>query len=276
MPPLKRRPTFSKREIRMLSFFRRLSNSWIGATVMVLILLMILAGFAMQDVRSVFSGNFGMGAGTLAKVGDQPVTDRDLSSTMRRELDRARQENPEATYASLAGQFGAILDSLIDERALLAFAEDHGFILSKRLIDAEIAKLPQTRGLDGKFSEQAYRAFLQQQQMTDADVRRLLQVALTQRLVLAPAAVDARVPVGVARPYAAMLLEQRDGQLALIGTDAFRAGLNPTDADLQTFYNQNRTRYVVPEQRVLRLARIGPESVASVATTEAEIAAYYK
>src|SRR5213075_908042 len=145
MPPLKRRPTFSKHEIRMLSFFRRLSNSWIGASVMVLILLMILAGFAMQDVRSVFSGNFGMGAGTLAKVGDQPVTDRALSSTMRRELDRARQENPEATYASLAGQFSAILDSLIDERALLAFAEDHGFILSKRLVDAEIAKLPDPR-----------------------------------------------------------------------------------------------------------------------------------
>ena len=125
----------------MLSFFRRLSNSWIGATVMVLILLMILAGFAMQDVRSVFSGNFGMNAGTLAKVGDEEVTDRDLSSAMKRELDQARQQNPEATYSALAGQFGEILNSLIDERALLAFAKDHGFILSKRLIDAEIAKL---------------------------------------------------------------------------------------------------------------------------------------
>ena len=118
-------------------------------------------------------------------------------------------------------------------------------MLSKRLVDAEIASLPQTRGLDGKFSEQAYQAFLQQQQMTDADVRRLLQVALTQRLVLAPAAVDARVPVGVARPYASMLLEQREGQMALVPADAFRAGLNPSDGDLQSFYAQNRQRYMV-------------------------------
>src|SRR5215217_7294144 len=131
MQPLERRPTFSKHEIRMLSFFRRLSKSWIGTSVMVVVLLMILAGFAMQDVRSVFSGNFGMGAGTLAKVGDQQLTDRELSSAMRRELDRARQENPEATYSTIAGQFGAIVDSLIDESALLAFSEDHGFILSK-------------------------------------------------------------------------------------------------------------------------------------------------
>jgi peptidyl-prolyl cis-trans isomerase D len=260
----------------MLSFFRRLSNSWIGASVMVLILVMILIGFAAQDIRSVFSGNFGLSKGTLVKVGDEQLTERDLDSAMRRALNQARQENPEATYSTIANQFGAILDSLIDERALLAFADDHGFILSKRLIDAEIAKLPQTRGLDGKFSEQAYRSFLQQQQMTDADVRRLLQVALTQRLVLAPAAVDARVPVGVARPYAAMLLEQREGQMVLVPTQQFRAGLNPSDGDLQSFYAQNRQRYMVGEQRVLRFAKVGPEAVAGLVPSEAEIAAYYK
>ena len=41
----------------MLSFFRGLSKSWIGTGLMILVLLMIVAGFAMQDVRSVFSGN---------------------------------------------------------------------------------------------------------------------------------------------------------------------------------------------------------------------------
>jgi len=260
----------------MLPVFRRLSKSWVGTAVMVLVLLMILVGFAMQDIGSVFSGNMGLSKGTLVKVGDEQLTERDLSSAMRRALDQARQENPEATYATIANQFDAILESLIDERALLAFASDHGFVLSKRLIDAEIANLPQTRGLDGKFSQQAYNAFLQQQQLTDADVRRLLQVALTQRLVLAPVAVDARVPVGVARPYASMLLEQREGQMVLVPTDMFRAGLNPSDGDLQSFYPQNRQRYMVAEQRVLRIARIEPETVAGVVPSEAEIAAYYK
>ena len=260
----------------MLSFFRRLSKSAVGTSLMVLILLMILAGFAMQDIRSVFSGNFGLSKGTLVKVGDEPLSERDLDSAMRRALNQARQENPEATYTTIANQFGPILESLVDERALLAFAADHGFVLSKRLIDAEIASLPQTHGLDGKFNEQAYQAFLQQQQMTDADVRRLLRVAMTQRLVLAPAAVEARVPVGVARPYAAMLLEQREGAMALVPVDAFRAGLNPSDGDLQSYYAQNRQRYMVAEQRVLRIAKIGPETVAAVVPSQTEIAAYYK
>ncbi len=260
----------------MLPVFRRLSSSVIGTALMVLVLLMILAGFALQDVQGVFSGNLGMNRDTLVKVGDEQITDRDLSSAMQRALNQARQQNPEATYSTIAGQFGDILDSLVDERALLAFAADNDFVLSKRLIDAEIANLPQTRGLDGKFSQQAYNAFLQQQQMTDADVRRLLQAALTQRLVLAPAAVDARVPVGVARQYASMLLEKRDGQMALVPAEAFRAGLSPSDGDLVSFYGQNRQRYVVAEQRILRVAKIGPEAVAGVVPTADEVAAYYK
>ena len=211
----------------MFASIRRLSKSAVGTFIMILFLVAILAGFAMQDMSNILSGSSGMSSGALAKVGDEELTERDLSSAMRRTLDQARQENPEATNSTIAGQFGPVLESLIDERALQAFAKDHGFILSKRLVDAEIANLPQTRGLDGKFSEQAYQAFLQQQQMTDTDIRRLLDVALTQRLVLAPAAVDARVPVGVARPYASMLLEAREGQLALVPTQAFRAGTQP-------------------------------------------------
>ena len=260
----------------MISFFRGLSKSWVGTIVLVLFFGAILVSFALADISNVGSSPFGGSSGALVDVSDEDITDRDMTTSMNRALQQAQSENPEATYASLAGQFGAILDQLIDERALVAFAADHGFIVSKKLIDGEIASLPQTRGLDGKFSDQAYAAFLQQQQMSDADIRRLLNVAIAQRLMLAPSVVDARFPVGVARPYASMLLEQREGQLALIPTSQFVAGLNPSAGDLQAFYAQNRARYMVPEQRVLNLARIGPETVAAVAATEAEIAAYYR
>src|SRR4029453_6899099 len=105
----------------MLSFFRRLSKSAVGTGLMILVLLMILAGFAMQDIRSVFSGNFGMSKGTLVKIGNEPVSEAALDSAMKRALNAAREENPEATYAALAGQFDAILDGLIDEHAMIAF-----------------------------------------------------------------------------------------------------------------------------------------------------------
>lgn len=259
----------------MLSSFRRLSKSTIGSVVLVLFLVAILASFAIGDIAGIRSGNFGLGSSTLAKIGSQEVTDRDISRAMERRLADARQQDPEAGYAAIAADFDPLLAELIDQRTLAAFGDKYGFHLSERLVDAEIANIPGTRGLDGKFSDQAYQAFLAQQRMTDQEVRRLIASALIQRMLLTPLATNPRVAVGVATPYAAMLLEARQGDVANVPIAAFRAGLRPTDADLQRYYAANRNRYLVPEQRVLRLARIGPEQVANIAASDQEIAAYY-
>jgi peptidyl-prolyl cis-trans isomerase D len=261
----------------MLSFFRRVSKSKVGTWIMAGILIAILAGFAVSDISNFGSGNigFGLGNSTLARVGDQEVSDREMSQAMERHLTEVRRERPNADYASIAGDFDAMLKSLIDQRTLIAFANKYNFRLSKRLIDAEIAQIPATKGLDGKFSQQAYQGFLAQQHLTDAQVREIISGGILERSLLVPVATNPRVSVGMATPYASMLLESREGEGAVIPIAAFRAGLNPTDADLQRYYAANRARYMIPEQRVLRIARIGPAQVAGVTASDQDIAAYY-
>ena len=163
----------------MSSFVRKMSKSTVGTVILVLFLLLLVAGFAMQDISNVMSGGgFGSSSGTLVKVGKEEVSDRDLSNALQRRLTEVRQSDPTAEYSSLAKDFEPMLGLLIDDAAIRAFAEAQGMTLSKRLIDAEIAKLPATRGLDGKFSPQAYQAFLSQQKLTDADLRKLLSGGL--------------------------------------------------------------------------------------------------
>jgi peptidyl-prolyl cis-trans isomerase D len=229
----------------------------------------------MSDITGLGGAGLGGNSSTLVKAGDEAVTDRDFSTGMERLLASARQQNPEASYATIVGDAPALLEQLTDDAALKDFAREHDLLVSRKLIDAEIASLPQTRGLDGKFSQDAYTQFLSQQRLTDATVRRLFEGDLARRLTLGPVAANLRVPVGVATPYASLLLEERRGEMLFVDTAAFRGGLNPTAADLQAYYNQNRQRYMVPEQRVLRIAAIGPEQVAGVVPTDAEIAAYY-
>lgn len=262
----------------MISAVRRLSKSKIGTLIMILFLLTIVAGFALQDMAGALGGSgFGSNQGTLAEVGDEEITDREMSDAMQRRLTQVRLENPAADYAALAEDFDPLLASLIDEAAIRAFAADQGIVLSKRLIDAEIAKIPATRGLDGKFSDQAYQSFLQQQRLSDGQLRKLLSGALLQRLVLAPVSAGARVPVGMATPYASMLLETREADIALVPTAPFaRTVPEPGESDIAAFYRANGRRYMVPEQRVLSIARIGPEQVAKVAASDKEIADYYK
>lgn len=259
----------------MMSSIRRLSKSKLGTGFLVVFLLLILAAFALGDIANL-QGGMGASSTTLAKVGSEEVTDKEMSDILEQRLNQVRQQQPDAQYAAIAQDFEPLLASLIDQAALSAFADKYGFNLSKKLIDAQIAQIPGARGLDGKFSDAAYQAWLGQQRMTDQQVRNIIRAGLLQQMMLEPLAAGARMPVGAATPYASMLLEGREGDVAVIPIEAFRAGLAPSDADIQTFYTANRQRYMVPEQRSIRLARIGPDQVANVAPSEQEIAAYYR
>ena len=260
----------------MLASFRRLSKSTVGTTIMALFLVAIVASFALADVQGILSGgSLGGGGDSLVKVGSEKVTDRDMTRAMDRRLSQAREQNPEATYASIAGDFDQLLSALVDAETLEAFANKFGFTLSKRLVDAQIANIPSAKGLNGQFSEQSYAAFLNQQRITDKEVRMIIGNGLLQQLMIAPAVVNARASVGMATPYASLLLEAREGEVAFVPLEAFRAGLNPTPAAIEAFYAANQRRYMVPEQRVLRIAKIGAEQVASVQPSDKEIADYY-
>ena len=200
-----------------------------------------------------------MGSSTLAKVGDQEVADSEMSEAMQRRLQQvAPAEARTPIMRAIIGDFDAILDALIDQRTLIAFADKFGFPLSKRLVDAEIAQIPQTKGLNGKFSEQAYQAFLAQQRLTDAEVRQILAGGLA-----AAAAADAgrHQCARVGRHGDALCVDAARiarGRGGAIPLEPFKAGLKPTDAQLQQFYAANRNRYMVPEQRALRFATDRP------------------
>ena len=260
----------------MFATFRRLSKSKLGVGIMVVFLVAILGSFAMADINGLRKGGLGLAGGSIASAGGEPLTERDVSDIFSRALVQARQTKPETTPADLARDFNPLVDQMLTERAFTAFANDHRLVLSKRLIDAEIAKIPGARGLDGKFSDDAYRNWLGQQRMTDALVRRMVAADLTQRLLSAPVAANARVPLGVATNYASMLLEQRTGEVTLVAVDSMKPGLAPSAGDIQAYYDANKARYVVPEQRVLRTALITPASVGAVVPSEADIATYYK
>lgn len=260
----------------MLSSFRRLSKSTIGTTIIGIVGLLIIIGFAAGDIQSLSIGNGSLPANDLAKAGSEEISDRDMSSAMQRRLAQVRQQNPEATYADLANDFDPLLQGLIDQAALRAFAGKQGFVLSKRLIDAEIANIPGVKGLNGQVSTAAYQQFLARQQLSDSEVRSFISGSLLERLMITPGATSAMVPIGMATPYASMLLEQRQAQIALVPVSVFAAGLNPSDQQIQQYYSANRSRYMIPEQRVLKIATIGDAQVANVSATPQEVEAYYK
>lgn len=262
----------------MLSFLRRISNSAIGKVFAVVFFLAILASFAGGNIANFGTGSlgFGLSSSTLVKVGSAEVTDQDMSGAMQTHLQDVRQQNPQADYADIVGDFDSLLDQLIDQKALTAFIDKFDFPISKRLVDADIAQIPGVRGLNGKPSVQGYQAFLTRARLTDAEVREIIRAQIAARTLILPLASQARVPVGVASQYAGMLLEARQGEAAVLPLTLFTAGLKPNDAEVQAFYTSHRNNYMVPEQRALRFALITPDQLPGATATDQEIAAYYQ
>jgi peptidyl-prolyl cis-trans isomerase D len=81
----------------------------------------------------------------------------------------------------------------------------------------------------------------------------------------------------MAQRYASLLLEQRQGSVGLVSSEAVAGAYQPTDAEVNAFFTSNRSRYMIPERRVIRYALFGEQQIAAAAQpTEAELQAAYR
>lgn len=263
----------------MLGFFRRMTKSKIGGVIAFLFLGVIALAFAAGDVTGLGGGASSMSPKVVAEVGKTDVPETELVQRAKQALQTVQQQQPTADMAGLiaAGGVEELLDQIVTGRALEAFAHEQGMVVSKRAVDGELASIPNFRGPDGKFSQLVYQGALQQNRLTDAQVRGDIARQRMIQLLTAPANGASRVGTQMALPYASLLLERRTGAIGFIPAAAVPAGAAPTDAELQAFYRSNIARYTVPERRVVRYAMVSPEIVKAQATpTEADIAAAYR
>lgn len=261
----------------MLESFRKFTASKFGIATAMGFLILIALAFAAADVTS---GNFGGVAGgdRVAMVGKKRITTSALSRAATSAVENLKEENPKLSMSAFlaSGGLADVLSQMLDRAAIGVFGEKHGMIAGQRLVDSEIAKVPSFRGLDGRFSDDAYRQVLQQRGLTDELVRDDLSQGLIAKQVLIPASFGAVFPQGPAQQYAALLKEKRTGAIALIPSAAFAPKTQPTDAELAAYYGKISTRFIRPERRVIRYAVFDGTALKNVpAPTEAEIAARY-
>lgn len=262
----------------MLQFFRKSFNSKFGLALVMAFLLLLGLAFAAGDIAG--NQTFGGVAGgdRAATVGKGRVDTSEVERAVSRTVENLRREQPTITLKDFISQggFDQVLRNVIDLAAIHEFGKKHGLYVGDRLIDSEIAKLPDVQGPDGKVSEQLYQAFLRQRGLTDPQLRRELGNSLMARQLLANADLGVAVPSAVVQRYAAVVTERRTGQIGLLPSAAFAPKTVPSDSELGTWYAANQKTFIRPERRVIRYATFTDAVLKTVpAPTEAEIAAAY-
>lgn len=264
-----------------MRFFRLLLGSKIGGYIAIGILILIGVAFALTDMTG--SGNFSLSlpgsGGGIAKVGGTSISATDLQNRTQTIFERAREENPELTIDQFLaqGMLGQIADDMIATRALIAYGEKHGMRISKSLVDAEIASNSAFVDATGNFSETVFRQLLAQRRISEKDFRDDITARIMQQQMLAPIAAGTRAPASMVPPYAAMLIEERRGEMFAVPSATFAPKEAPSDAELQAYYTAHPAKFSIPERRKLRYALVNLAQFEAAATpTEEELAKAYK
>lgn len=263
----------------MLNAFRNFTKSRYGLIIVFIFLGLLAIAFAASDVTGVRAGISGANSTTLATVAGENVTERDVRDRIDRIIRNAQAQRQNVTMAQLLaeGGFEAALNDAVSSAALHAFANQNGMAVGKKLIDSEIVNNPQFAGMDGKFSQQTFEQLLAQNRITPAQFRDGMTVQRYAVWLVGPVALSAPAPTGVVAPYVSSLLERRTGIVGFVQSLAMDPGPAPDANTLAGYYAQNRSRYLVPERRIVRYALAQPDALKAQATpTEAEIAAAYK
>ncbi len=262
----------------MLTFIRGILFSTVGKVVALLLLVVIAVAFALGDITNL-SGSSGPSGGALVQVGDRKLSEAELQTRLKSALERVRQQQPmlDMTQFVNTGGFDQVLDQVISGMALEEYASQHGMAVSKASIDGEIASMPAFQGLDGKFSQTTFDQILARENVTAAQLRDDIRRETLAQWLVGPTIGASQVPTKLALPFASLLLERRRGMVGYVPVSAIASGAAPTDKELAAFYQRNSSRYVVPEQRVVRYALVPANYFVETAkATDAEIAEAYR
>ena len=263
----------------MLSLFRGERGSKFVAVFLGLVLLGLVAtgvgtGGGFGSISSLFGGN----SESVAKIGGATIEKAEITQITQNILERQRAQQPELTMQSFVagGVVDKIVDQVLGDRALSAFGEAHGMKISKRAVDAQIAQIAAFNGIDGKFDHDKFIEVIGRQKLTEKQFRDdYARVQMTQQINV-PIAGAAAMPKGIATAYASLLLEVREGKIAIIPTAAMTKTPKPTEPEISAFYARHHALYTLPERRVIEYVVYDKAKFADAAKpSDAEIAAAY-
>lgn len=259
----------------MISFFRRALSS----KLVLGLLALIAIAFVITGIERPFQGSLpgGTSGSAVATVGGEDIGEAEMVKRVQNQVDALARAQPGFDMARFIAQGGVeqTVDLTMNARAIEMFARAQGMVASKRLVDGEIASIPAFAGPTGKFDPAIFQNLMAQRRISETELRQdFAREALTKALLI-PVAGASRLSAKAVEPYASLLLEKREGAIAIVPSAAFADARVPTDAAVQTFYKAHVARYTVPERRVVRFAAIDGARFAGLTATDAEINAAY-
>ena len=241
--------------------------------------LLIILAFVMVGV----DGYKGMSQGaTVATIGSAKVTQEEWDYAHKNEVDRLRAsmpnvdpkllDSPQARYATL--------ERLVRERVMAAAVKDAHFTTSDARLARELQQNPTIAGLrkpDGSMDIERYRQLAASQGLTPEGLEARVRSDLTLMQVESGISSTAFSTNAVADIALNAFFERREVQIARFAPADFAGKVNPSDADIDAFYQANAPLFQSTESANIEYVVLDVDAIKkTVAVNEADLKSYYE
>lgn len=244
--------------------------------VLKIILGLIIVSFILTGV-----GNYLIGGNNnyAAEVNGQEISRSQFENAVTSERNRMAQQLGDQ-FSELAANENymksvrqQVLNRMIDEALLDQYAKKLNLGISDEQVKKAIFST-QAFQANGKFDNNRFNAIVNQMGMSADQYAQVLRNQLTsQQLINAVAGTDFMLK-GETDELAALVAQQRVVRQAVIDVNALAAKQTASDDEVTSYYDQNKSRFIAPEQFRVSYIKLDATAMQENAT-DAEIQAYY-
>jgi peptidyl-prolyl cis-trans isomerase D len=259
----------------MLDFFRNHQR-----LMMALLILIVVPGLGIVGIQG-FSSFFDENA-NVASVNGHKITRVEYDGAMRQQVDRARQmlgaqfdpkmfETPEMR--------ASLIDSLVQQRVLsdetqrLHLTASDAAVRRALLADPTIASL---RKPDGSIDVDQYKQLLAMQGMTPEQYDERVRYGLALDQIPSSIQSTAFTSKTLAQTLTEIAEQRRDVQGLAFRTVDYTAKIQPTDAQVKSYYDAHSAEFATPESATIQYLVMSPATLsAAVKPSDADLKKYY-
>ena len=259
----------------MIDGMRKFAKSKWAAGLLLIPLAISLAMF----IPDTFNHN-GLAGGVLSKIGGREVRVTDVEQDTQRVINEIRtQENRTITPADAAreGRIQGIIQDLEIRNTLLAYADKTGVMASEASLKPYLERNKLLVDEFGKLSRDQLLYQAAQRKQSPREFEQFIRDFLTQDYIRDAAGAAMEVPSILSQPWINYLGESRTFSLAQVNAATAAAPAEPTEADLQKWYDAHKAAFLQPERRRISVLTYTPDDfLDQVKMTDAEVRAEYQ
>lgn len=239
------------------------------------LLILSFAAWGIEDVIGTSASEL-----SVATVGDQDIPPLEFEYELARETQRLRQTFGGQLSEEQLLAFGignGVLQRMINEQAVSMSTAKMGLRVSDEQVTRNIQEDPTFHGFDNKFSRQRFNEVMRAIGMPEAAYIEQVRNDIANAQVLGAVASVATAPKKMTEMLRAYRYEKRTADTLLIRADAQPDPGQPTDAQINSVYEDQSQRFTAPEYRTITYVHLDPANLSdTVSVTEEDLQEAYE